>query len=1096
MWKRVSASLPPKSIPKPHKPSWSPTHHPSSFIIHHPLRRNLHPSPSPCQLQQQTNVNDPADADAATTADPTTNKNHHHHSALQQVLESIEQQSLEADRIRALTHPTPWYTLLHSPSRAAWRSTQDWLSTSLSSSSQAVNPEEGVNPEESEEEEEEGDIIQTKAKNNNVVSPLSQTQFNLIQQSGRTNKQLRRTYGRIVECQKGLAIKRERERRMAANYLSRGNFHGSGSMSRMGEEGGNLNDVRGRQVGSWKEKEGRKMGHSSFVTCDDPFVSMLLSYGNNTTSIRGGGLDFESTSTTTENTTSTRTLNNSTTNMAEINAMYRTKKRSQWIASAATAPSSRSGSGAGGAANDKPIGYGPEQTLTNLQYRFIPNYSIAKRVLLEVQSLLGGVPPPPPPTQQQQAGQSTNENNDCFRPKRILDFGCGVGSSSAAALDVFGVCRDGLDDENNNVVVAAAAAASGDHRGGIEWVHSIDVSQSMRDATESVLKSVLEGVPWGYEKQKQEKTDVDEELENYERILREIKGGVNERSLERQRQRLLKWEQSWEIRKDYRTRLTFGESIVDSSSFYSQLSSSNDPERQERPDLPWQKQLNEQRQKALEKKKNEEEGRTSSSQKGSFDLILCTYTLSELSSVTSTLTAAALLWEKLAPGGVMVFVEPGTPDGFSTLRSVRSMLLECFPPREIRNVRTMEEKRSLKERLDGEESEEERDALRIALEELENGHDDWAEECQVLAPCTHNGICPMSRHQKNHVKTNTRFGKYEMASDTDNSAEMTSPAGRGTDDYTDTNNMDESDDENDHGTEEEEERLMQELVDQGYDREELEEMMRMMASFEEEEDDEEDDASDSDDEFSADYDNNEGDDFFEVDVKARSPSTTAQTDVFGSSFCSFVHNFPGGTTRKKGEKFSYLVVQKRTPSNYLNRKSVVKGEGDDMLNDVDIVDMLAKSVYHVQGLKEELMHMAKLERNRGSTSSNDLYEKSQHVKQLRKILDKAVRIEDEFLESTKDKLGMELLHGDDRRRGWGRLIRAPIKKKGHILLDYCSGGCTGKGGCGSNVDGAHGRITRQKVSRAWSARVAPGCFAAARKARWGGLWPDISERVA
>jgi hypothetical protein len=255
------------------------------------------------------------------------------------------------------------------------------------------------------------------------------------------------------------------------------------------------------------------------------------------------------------------------------------------------------------------------------------------------------------------------------------------------------------------------------------------------------------------------------------------------------------------------------------------------------------------------------------------------------------------------------------------------MLLECFPPREIRNVRAMEEKRLLKERLSFEEAEEEKDALRNALEELENGYDDWAEECQVIAPCTHNGQCPMSRHQKNHVKTNARFGKYEMASDTDSSDEMESLSANRTDDYSNTNSMDENDDENDHGTEDEEERLMQELVDQGYDREELEEMMRLMGSLEED-DDEDEDASDSDDEFSEEDNDNEGNDFFEVDAKTRSSSTMAQTDVFESSFCSFVHNFPGGTSRKKGEKFSYLVVQKRTPSYYLKESLGPKHEGD------------------------------------------------------------------------------------------------------------------------------------------------------------------------
>ena len=93
-------------------------------------------------------------------------------------------------------------------------------------------------------------------------------------------------------------------------------------------------------------------------------------------------------------------------------------------------------------------------------------------------------------------------------------------------------------------------------------------------------------------------------------------------------------------------------------------------------------------------------------------------------------------------------------------------------------------------------------------------------------------------------------------------------------------------------------------------------------------------------------------------------------------------------------------------------------------------------------------------------------------------------------------MGLELLHGEERRKGWGRLIRAPLKRKGHILLDYCSaGGCSKSCGKNGNVDDGKGRIIRQKVSRGWSARVAPGSYSAARKARWGGMWPDLSERT-
>jgi hypothetical protein len=280
---------------------------------------------------------------------------------------------------------------------------------------------------------------------------------------------------------------------------------------------------------------------------------------------------------------------------------------------------------------------------------------------------------------------------------------------------------------------------------------------------------------------------------------------------------------------------------------------------------------------------------------------------------------------------------------------------------------------------------------------------------------------------------------------------------------------------------------MRELVEQGYSREDLEEMMQLMEDLQEEDGDTSDE---SDNEF--DLDEVEDDeDFFELDPSdndndaSRPKSTMSETNVFGSAFCSFVHNFPGGTTRKKGEKFSYLVVQKRTPDG-----SQVSDK-NDTLGDIDIVDIMAKSSYHVQGLKRELLHMAKRKKVKlNDESYRELNENSLHAKELRQLLDDAVQIEDQFLDSNRDSLGMELVHGD-RRKGWGRLVRAPIKKKGHILLDYCSGGCTGYSQPGTHK----GRIVRQRVSRGWSARVAPGCYAAARKSRWGGLWPDLSQRV-
>jgi ribosomal protein RSM22 (predicted rRNA methylase) len=183
------------------------------------------------------------------------------------------------------------------------------------------------------------------------------------------------------------------------------------------------------------------------------------------------------------------------------------------------------------------------------------------------------------------------------------------------------------------------------------------------------------------------------------------------------------------------------------------------------------------------------------------------------------------------------------------------------------------------------------------------------------------------------------------------------------------------------------------------------------------------------------------------------------------------------------------VVQKRTAD--LTGEVDAKQHEDDDLKHVDIVDLLAQSVHHALKHKQEYL------KKRVSRDFDDSdTESSYHEDRSLQILQQAVDLEDKFLDSANDDLGLELLHGDKRRKGWGRLIRAPLKRKGHILLDYCAaGGCGESCTKNSNVNDGRGRIIRQKVSRGWSARVAPGCYGAARKARWGGMWPDLSERT-
>jgi SAM-dependent methyltransferase len=226
--------------------------------------------------------------------------------------------------------------------------------------------------------------------------------------------------------------------------------------------------------------------------------------------------------------------------------------------------------------------YGPDEALSSFYFRLFPHYVVVQRVLKEARSLLG----------------------HSFCPLRVLDFGIGVGSSSAAAIDTFATS--------------------------VQWVHGIDPSQTMRDGAKFFLDEFL---------------------------LQTQKASISVAS----------------------------DTIsMPRTTFSAHISAEAAP--------------------------------------GTFCLALLCYTASELPHNAATLAAAAVCWEKLRPGGLFVMVEPGTPDGFSSVRSVRNMLLDCF-----------------------------------------SEFDESSQEtCHVIAPCTHNGPCPMERYQN---KANAKYRKTQQVYD-------------------------------------------------------------------------------------------------------------------------------------------------------------------------------------------------------------------------------------------------------------------------------------------------------------------------------------------
>jgi ribosomal protein RSM22 (predicted rRNA methylase) len=58
--------------------------------------------------------------------------------------------------------------------------------------------------------------------------------------------------------------------------------------------------------------------------------------------------------------------------------------------------------------------------------------------------------------------------------------------------------------------------------------------------------------------------------------------------------------------------------------------------------------------------------------------------------------------------------------------------------------------------------------------------------------------------------------------------------------------------------------------------------------------------------------------------------------------------------------------------------------------------------------------------------------------------------------------------------GWARLVRAPRKRSGHVVLDLCT---------------PSGSLQRRVVGASHASLLGPGSYRMARKSRWGDTWP-------
>lgn len=298
---------------------------------------------------------------------------------------------------------------------------------------------------------------------------------------------------------------------------------------------------------------------------------------------------------------------------------------------------------AAGGGGSKPVLYGPLETVANVKFRALPNFVVARRVLDEAFSLVG------------------RHGKGAFRPKRVMDFGIGCGSASAAALEVFG------DDSP------------------IEWIHGVDASKTMRQAAERMLKAFVDESNASKASPESPTTDSDEESPTTD---------------------------------------SDEEASITSSSGAAATAAQPAAPQPSTSTTPWAPRITLSAHLSSDPTMNAEE-LTSSMTRSVFDLCLFSYTATEIRQPSAILAAAALLWEKLKPGGLLVVIEPGTPDGSANVRSIRTMLLDCCPPNQ-------QKKDQNTAATDAETS-----GAATAVPE---------EECHIIAPCTHNGNCPFARN--------------------------------------------------------------------------------------------------------------------------------------------------------------------------------------------------------------------------------------------------------------------------------------------------------------------------------------------------------------
>jgi ribosomal protein RSM22 (predicted rRNA methylase) len=202
-------------------------------------------------------------------------------------------------------------------------------------------------------------------------------------------------------------------------------------------------------------------------------------------------------------------------------------------------------------------------------------------------------------------------------------------------------------------------------------------------------------------------------------------------------------------------------------------------------------------------------------------------------------------------------------------------------------------------------------------------------------------------------------------------------------------------------------------------------------------------------------------------------------------WCSFSQKVYSSMIRKGSEeKFSYVIIQKRLKNS--RKKEGDKDKDNNSNSDSNITNNNSSLWFAKPPSVATHSSSGKSAKESSSTASAQAGDSSEFptpLQVLKRLVDPEVDTRGEYedrkeiLDKLVDEVDWDEYQPVLYREEWGRVLRSPIKGKGHITVDMCV---------------PSGLIVRSILSRSGLNHF-PALFIAARKTTWGGLIPVILE---